>query len=300
MSIHYCPHCGAKLEEGMKFCPKCGEKIPSADDQEAVSSNEVLDRQPIVSKKDIEKINRKLTIENNQDSIVKKSLILAGIFALLMIMPFMDWSPLAGLWALTMISLFLMIASLIVAWMFRGRSQKLQTLISGENLLSSWTLTSVQKEKYIDHLFKEQIGKNIIVLSSIAVITVIVFGVFILFIDEGKLTMLGVMVGLIFFLALFAFGMPFYYRYSNRKGDGQVLLGSKYAYINGYFHNWDYPLSGLSKIKVIKEPFYGIDLTYFYTDRTLQHQEEILIPANEELDLKPLVQAMKKQNTEKM
>jgi hypothetical protein len=49
-------------------------------------------------------------------------------------------------------------------------------------------------------------------------------------------------------------------------------------------------------IKVIQEAFYGIDLTYYYTDRTLKHQEEILIPANEELDLKPLVQAMKKLN----
>jgi len=249
-----------------------------------------------LKKRDIDKINQKLIIKNNQNSITKISLILAGVFALLMVIPFINWSPFRGFWALAMISLFLMMTSLITAWLFYQRSKRLQTLISGENLLFSWRLTSTQKERYIDYLFKEQIGKNIVILSSISIIIVVVFGIFILFIDDGKLAMLGVMVGLISFLALFAFGMPYYYRYSNYRGDGQVLLGSKYAYINGYFHNWDFPMSGLSKIKIIKSPFYGIDLRYYYVDRTLKHWEEILIPANEELDLHSLIQVMKNEN----
>ena len=138
-----------------------------------------------------------------------------------------------------------------------------------------------------------------IILFSISFIAIIVFGLFILFIDEGKLAMLGVLAGLIVFLTLFAFGMPYYYRYKNNKGDGHILIGAKYAYINGYFHNWDFPLSGLSKIKIINEPFYGIHLTYYYTDRTLNHSEELFIPANENINLNEIIQSLKSLNNKK-
>ncbi|RUA12376.1 MAG: hypothetical protein DSY82_01445, partial [Flavobacteriia bacterium] len=127
-------------------------------------------------------------------------------------------------------------------------------------------------------------------------IAIIVFGIFILVIDEGKMAMFLILLGLIAFLAAFAFGMPFYYRFKNLRGDGKILLGAKYAYINGYFHNWDFPLSGLSKVKPIKDPFYGINLIYYYTDRTLKNSEELFIPANEDIDIKALVEQLKKAN----
>ncbi len=294
MKIKYCPNCGTKLEDGMKFCPKCGAKIATTQRQEPRQN---IEREGKRTNIYIDKINQKIEIENNQDSIVKKSLIAATFFALLTIMTLLDWSPIAGLWYITIISFFLTMVSLIIAWMTRGRAKKLQTLISGENLLASWHLTPEQKKQYVNYLFEQKRGQNIVILLSISIITVIVFVTFILFIDEGKLAMLGVMFALIIFLALFAFGMPLYYRYQNNKGDGQVLIGAKYAYINGFFHNWDYPLSGLSKIKIIKKPFYGIDLVYYYTDRTLQHREEILIPANKEVELHSLVNSMKEANS---
>jgi hypothetical protein len=241
-------------------------------------------------------INQRITLENNQQPIVNKFLIAAGVFAILMILPSMEWSPVAGFWALAFISFFLFICSLIIAWMFRSRSKKLQKLISGESLLAEWTLTPEMKEHYINYYFEQERGKNFAIFTVITVIAAFVFGLFILFIDEGKLFMLGVLGALILFLSLFAFGMPYYYRYTNRKGDGKILIGAKYAYINGYFHNWDFPLSGLSKVKIMKKPFYGINLVYYYTDRTLQHSEEIFIPANEDVDLEGLVQSMKELN----
>jgi hypothetical protein len=180
--------------------------------------------------------------------------------------------------------------------MFRGRSKKLQSLITGDNLLAEWTLSPEMKERYIHYFFHEERGKNFAILTVISVMAVIIFGLFILFIDEGKLFMLGVLAALILFLSLFAFGMPYYYRYTNRKGDGKVLIGAKYAYVNGYFHNWDFPLSGLSRVKVMKKPFYGINLVYYYTDRTLRHSEALFIPANEDMDLESLVESMKELN----
>ena len=67
-------------------------------------------------------------------------------------------------------------------------------------------------------------------------------------------------------------------------------------YINGFFHNWDFLLSGLSKVKIIKKPFYGINLVYYYTDRTFKHSEELFIPANKNIDLNNLIVALEKGN----
>ena len=149
---------------------------------------------------------------------------------------------------------------------------------------------------YINYFYEQEKEKNRAILFSISLISVIIFGIFILVIDEGKLAMFGVWIALMLFLSFFAFIMPIYYRNSNRKKDGRILIGAKYASINGYFHNWDFILSGLSRIKIIKEPFYGINLVYYYTDRTFRHSEEIFIPANEEIDLETLVASMRELN----
>jgi hypothetical protein len=46
----------------------------------------------------------------------------------------------------------------------------------------------------------------------------------------------------------------------------------------------------------MKKPFYGINLVYYYTDRTLRHSEALFIPANEDMDLESLVESMKELN----
>jgi len=257
--------------------------------------NQFLDNSNI-----IKKINKKITIENNQTPIVKKAWFAAGFFLLLIFSTFQEWSPIAGNWPLMAFSFFFLIVAVVVAIMFRSRKEKLKKLITGENIIAQWTLTSEQQNQYVNTLFKNEIGKNQVILFSISFIAIIVFGVFILFIEEGKLFMLFVLIGLIAFLALFAFGMPYYYRYKNSRGDGQILIGSKYAYVNGYFHNWDFPFSGIKKVKIIKEPFYGLSLVYYYTDRTFQHSEELNIPADEIVDLREIIEKLKKANSKRV
>ena len=62
---------------------------------------------------DIEKINKEIELENNQDIFSKKSLMAAIFFALITIITLFDWSPIAELWYLTILSFFLMIISLM-------------------------------------------------------------------------------------------------------------------------------------------------------------------------------------------
>ena len=295
--MKYCINCGAKLPDNAKFCTNCGGKVVKEKIENAIQKKNAANdnnHKPDISGKLINKINKKIDLKNNQTSIVRNSWYVAGFFALVIILAFSEIIEIHP--AIVMISIFFFVVSLIIGFMFRSRERKLQKLISGESLIAQWTLTTEQKKQYVKHLFNQEVGKNQIVLFSISFIAIIVFGLFILFIDEGKLAMLGVLVGLIVFLAIFAYGMPYYYRYKNNKGDGQILIGAKYAYINGYFHNWDFPLSGITKVKIIKEPFYGLKLVYYYTDRTLSHSEELVIPANQDIDLKELIRNLKSSN----
>ncbi len=281
----HCISCGSEIEVGAKFCTNCGANTGEPQAGFSQQSSQI-----------IKQINTKIELKNNQTSIVRKLWYAAGFFLLILIIAFMDLDSIPIHPAIAFISFFLLLSSVTIAFMFKKREEKLQKLISGRMLLAEWTLTKEQKKQYANFLFKNEIDKNQIILFSIGFIAIIVFGLFILFIDEGKLAMFFILLGLLAFLTLFAFGAPFYYKIKNSKGDGIILIGSKYAYINGYFHNWDFPLSGLKKIDIIEEPFYGILLNYYYTDRTLKHSEELIIPLNDEIDIRLLVQKLKELN----
>jgi len=296
MKANLCPNCGSKQNEESLFCSNCGNKIENISNINTKQPPKKVVAKPLSSESVFTKINKEITIQNNQSSIAKKSWYAAGFFLLIIFIAFMDFDFLPIHPALAFISFFFLLCAIVIALMFRSRAKKMQKLITGENLLAEWTLSNEQKEAYINYLFENEKGKNQVILYSISAISFIVFGIFILMIDEGKLAMTGVWIGLIIFLSLFAFGMPFYYRRQNRKSDGRILIGAKYIYLNGFFHNWDFILSGLSKVKVIKKPFYGINLVYYYTDRTFKHSEELFIPVNNDIDLEDLIKNLKEHN----
>ena len=291
--MKFCTNCGQELSENSKFCTNCGEKVISVKKKiETTKPIKLkLEKQKYVdiNKSELNKINQTIKLQNNQTSIVKKSWIAAGFFAFIVVLAIMDLVSLPIHPAIVMLSIFFCLSAVIIGFMFRSREKKLQSLISGEKLLAAWTLSDFEKQNYVNFLFENEKSKNRGLLMVISVISVVVFGVFILIIDEGKLAMFFVLIGLIVFLSFFAFGLPFYYRNRNLKNDGKILIGKNFAYINGFFHNWDFPLSGIKKAKIIKQPFYGLYIKYYYTDRTLTNTEELNIPASEYIDLRPLV-----------
>lgn len=253
-------------------------------DHELISGKEKID---------FEKINKRLKVKNSQRKTVTISWLISVIFAILVVLTFFEGSPLHHFYALTLIGIFIAIAGAITAFIFRSRVKKLDTLISGENVIASWQLSTKQQADYIDFLFQNEKTKNRAILGITSIFIVVIFGGFILFIDKGKGAMLLVMLALLALVTFFAYVMPVYYRSKNKKGDGLVLLGKKYAYINGFFHNWDFPLSGIQKVKAIDKPFYGLFIQYYYYDRTLKNTEELDIPAPADLDLKSIVAHLK-------
>ena len=290
----YCTNCGTQLADDALFCLNCG--IKQAGKTEEKTEKKEPENTPFSQQlEDINfgKINHRLKVKNSQRKPVTISLLIALISVVLVIMSLSENSPLSGMYAITLVGIFVAIAALITAVVFRSRAKKLDTLISGENVIASWSLSEEQKTAYVNTLFRTEQAKNKAILIITTILIVLIFGAFIVFIEEGKAAMLVVMLALIVTISAFALGMPRYYRSKNLRGDGVVLLGKKFAYINGFFHNWDFPLSGIQKVKMIDQPFHGLFIQYYYYDRTLKNTEELNIPAPAELDLKNIVALLK-------
>lgn len=170
-------------------------------------------------------------------------------------------------------------------------------LLTGESLLARWELDDQTLHHYVATQKKGNDEKNKAIMGLITIFFGLISVLFLFFLERderaGFLLIMGAMLLIVFIASRF---FPWYYHRQNLKGDRQILIGEKYAYLNGYFHNWDFPLSGLSKISIIKEPFYGLHLTYYYTDRTLKHTHDLKIPAPAGMNLQPLIGLIRKSN----
>ena len=292
-----CKNCGSQLATENYFCPNCGIKQPEYSSEEVETKEahgQIQERRDTTEGDfDLQKINGKLKVKNSQQKAVVISLIVSLTGVILTYLTFTEGNPLYKAYAVTLISIFIVLAGLIAAFILRSRAKKMKTLISGENVIASWQLSHQKKKEYANFLFQNEKEKNKAIIWITSVLIVVVFGIFILVIDEGKGVMFLVMIALIAIIAAFAFAMPAYYRNKNLNGDGVVLIGLKFAYINGFFHNWDFPLSGIQKVKTIEKPFHGLYINYYYFDRTLKNSEELNIPASPDLDLEHIVSLLK-------
>lgn len=235
-------------------------------------------------------------IKNKQKRISNTFWILAVIAAIILILTFTDGSPVYEAFALSFIAIFLVISFVVIALVFRNRAKKMRRLLDGGALIDKWTLDKQQLAEFVNTLYKERREKSKALIVVIGILFVIVTIPF-LFILEDEIGLFLLIIGSAFAIILFSsIFFPWYYKVRNLKGDGQVLIGAKYIYINGFFHNWDYPLSGLNKIKTIKKPFHGIHLSYYYTDRTLRHSHEIKIPVPEGFSTEDLISKIKNAN----
>jgi len=292
-----CKNCGSQLAIENHFCPQCGIKQPehSSEEREAKEAHGQKEERRVTTEADIDfqKINGKLKVKNSQQKAVFITLFVSLIGVILAFLTFTEGNPLYKAYAVNLISIFVALSGLIVAIILRSRAKKMKTLISGENVIASWQLNHQEKSEYANFLFQNEKEKNKAIMWITTVFIVVIFGIVILVMDEGKGVMFLVMIALIAIIAAFAIGMPTFYRNKNLNGDGVILIGRKFAYINGFFHNWDFPLSGVQKVKMIEKPFHGLYIQYYYFDRTLKNTEELNIPASSDIDLEQIVSLLK-------
>jgi len=236
-------------------------------------------------------------IKNKQDKIVRTSLLWTLFFAVVMVLPFYAGNPLSNIWGIAFIALFLLISSLVVAIIYQIRSRKMKNLLNKTELLDSWQMDNEMKKQYVEELSREKLSQSKVLLWVMSGFFLL-FTLFFLFImDDGRSVFLGIMGSVYLLVFASAKFFPAYYIRQNKRGDGLVLLGTKYAYINGAFHNWDFPLSGLTSIQPISQPFKGIELVYFYTVKNNIQTEEIRIPIPDSIDSENLIAQIQAKNT---
>jgi hypothetical protein len=236
-------------------------------------------------------------IKNRQKNTARIFWLLAAVFAVTAIFPFMDGNPLSRAWAIAFVSIFLALSSLASALIFARRGRKMNRLLTGEVILARWELDDALLEAYAALQNEESSAKNKAVMWVVGFFFVACTLPLLFFLEPeemgGFLAIMGAIFLLVFAASCF---FPWYYQRRCLKGDRQILVGAKYAYVNGYFHNWDFPLSGLSRVSVMRQPFYGLELSYFYTDRTLRNTHALMIPAPDSVDLEALVRSLRAAN----
>jgi hypothetical protein len=235
-------------------------------------------------------------VENKQAKTVRLALIWSVFAILFIVLPFYGGNPLSDLWGISFIALFILISCLVVAAVYQSRSVKMKNLLNRTELLANWQLDREMKNRYIAEMSRELHSRSKTLLWVMSGFFLL-FTVFFLSILEDNrpvfLMIMGSAYTLIFASAKF---FPSHYIRKNKRGDGLVLIGSKYAYINGDFHNWDFPLSGLSGIQPISEPFSGIGLVYYYTVRNSVQTQELRIPVPETIDSEKLIAQIQTEN----
>jgi hypothetical protein len=236
-------------------------------------------------------------LKNKQRSTSRTFYVLTVISAVIALFPYFVGTKFSAGPALTFLGIFFTISFFVVAILFARRAKKMDSLKTGEKLLVHLQMNEEMKKQYAETLLNESREKNKAVMWVVGILFVVITIPFLFFLDAdeigGFVLIMGSILLIVFVTSRF---FPVYYYRQNLKGDRQILIGEKYAYFNGYFHNWDYPLSGLSKVKAIKKPFHGIYLAYYYTDLTWRHVHEIKFPLPENFDPKPIVDRLRSSN----
>jgi hypothetical protein len=235
-------------------------------------------------------------IENKQARNTRNSLITAVFLAVLMVLPFYEGNPLSDLWGISFIALCSMITSLIMAIFYNKRSKNMKSLLDQTELLAGWDMDWEMKDRYVAELSREIYSRSKLLLWVISGFFLFFVVLFLFIVGDDWPVFLMIMGSAYLVIFIAGIAAPPYYTSRNKRGDGHVLIGAKYVYINGYFHNWDFPLSALTSLQPISEPFKGIELIYYYTVRQSRQTQELRIPVPDSIDLEKLIAQIQEEN----
>jgi hypothetical protein len=154
----------------------------------------------------------------------------------------------------------------------------LDEAINGQNMIVHWKYTDEEWLDYLSHEEDYRSNTGILMAIVLSVITAIIFIPFILFIPEGKFSMLMVMLGLFVLYFFMGYVFPSILFYVKRKSVGEVILLEKGVLLNKEFHTWDFPLSRFNSAKFKEQPYVHLEITYDYFDRTGPRSYTINVP----------------------
>lgn len=147
-------------------------------------------------------------------------------------------------YALAAFGLLLVLAGVITSVMYGALERRYRRLLR-EGPLMRYTLKADAHQKQIQKNVDELKSKNKALLF-VMLFFCFLFAIILPFFVEEKLTMIAICLGLGAFLTIAAWIITSYRIRKLRKGGEEVILGRGGAYLEGSFHAWDMPETGIT------------------------------------------------------
>ncbi len=226
-------------------------------------------------------------VKNRQKTIYRVFLILTLVFGVMMPVIISMFDILGdSAPPLLFMSFFLAIVCLICTLIFRKRSRSIEHALKDKNYLAQWHFSPEKWKAFMEKDDQFRTGERTLAFTVLSVLTVIIFMMFVIFAEEGKLAMFLTMLGLIVLYALAAFIVPYFIRRFRKDEAATVLILSKGVLLNKQYHSWDLPLSKLASASFEKKPYEHVQITYEFVDRTGPRSYTINIPIPEDVEIK--------------
>ncbi len=178
--------------------------------------------------------------------------ITAGVFLLagiiLMALGFLRGDdPSMNNYALAAFGLLFLIVAAVIFAMYWAIEKRYRNLLREEPLLR-YTLKAEAHKAHIEKNIEELKSKNKALLF-VMLFFCILFAIILPFFVEEKLTMIAICLGLGAFLTLAAWVITAYRVRKLKRGGEEVILGRGGAFLEGSFHAWDMPGTGITGLE---------------------------------------------------
>lgn len=190
------------------------------------------------------------------------------------------------------LTFFLSLVSSIITFIFFKRSKIIEKALEKNDYVAKWKFSEEEWEKFISMEFNIRKEQKSAMFIFLTIITVIIFVAFILIIDEGKMGMFLVMLGLIGLYAFTAFIVPFFINLFHLKSDVEVMIMKNGILLNKQLHVWNIPTSKFQKAEYTDKPFKMIKITYSFYDRTGPRQYTVVSPIPDEKEARRVVEIL--------
>jgi len=217
-------------------------------------------------------------IKNPQKSVLNKWIAVSIFSLLLFFYGAFDFDINSADGLFIMVSLLLFFISLFFIRITFKNVKKIDKALHSKTYLAHWTYS---KEEWKDYLvfekdYRQTNGKAIAIFLSI--ITALIFIPFILLIDEGKLFMFFVMLGLFALYLFMGVILPLLVFALRKNQRGSVLLLERGLLLDSHYHTWDFPLSKFNSAELVKKPYAHLAVTYDFYDRTGPRSYTVNVP----------------------
>ncbi|MCE5328743.1 hypothetical protein LLG07_00155 [bacterium] len=206
-------------------------------------------------------------------------LILTIIFIFVIFLPsILNMDMMRWGFGIAFISFFLVLSFAITSGIYASMARRLNKVFSEVNLLAHWEYSPEEWGRYYKEEFKKQKSEKWGIFIMIAIITIVVGGIFILTHKDAWKVLSAVFLGLLMLLAIIAFIIPrIKYAKDSKNINPEVYISLNGIYLAGEFHLWNFLTSKLEKAS-FNENKMLIIVNYSYMTRTGVSHTNVRIP----------------------